>query len=57
MKKGNTELRDKIQNALYELKEEEKLAEISEKWFGKRYGNCKIIGGKKSEYRRNMECN
>ena len=34
-KKGNTELRDKIQNALYELKEEGKLTEISEKWFGK----------------------
>lgn len=33
-KKGNTELRDKVQNALEELKEEGTLAEISEKWFG-----------------------
>lgn len=34
-KQGNTELRDKIQNALYELNKEGKLEEISEKWFGK----------------------
>ncbi len=34
-KQGNTELRDKIENALYELKEEGTLTEISEKWFGK----------------------
>lgn len=34
-KQGNTELRDKIQNALYELDEEGVLKEISEKWFGK----------------------
>lgn len=34
-KQGNTELRDKIQNALYELKKEGKLAEISNRWFGK----------------------
>lgn len=33
-KKGNTELKDKIQNALYELNEEGVLKEISEKWFG-----------------------
>lgn len=33
-KKGNTELRDKVQNALYELKKEGTLKEISEKWFG-----------------------
>lgn len=34
-KQGNTELRDKIQNALVKLNTEEKLLEISEKWFGK----------------------
>lgn len=33
-KQGNTELRDKIQNALYELKADGTLKEISEKWFG-----------------------
>ena len=33
-KKGNIELRDKIQNALYELNEDGTLKEISEKWFG-----------------------
>ncbi len=33
-KQGNTDLRDKIQNALYELKREGKLTEISNKWFG-----------------------
>lgn len=33
-KKGNTELRDKVQNALYELKKEGTLKQISEKWFG-----------------------
>lgn len=31
---GNTELRDKIQNTLYELKKDGTLKEISEKWFG-----------------------
>lgn len=34
-KKGNTELRDKVQDALYELKEDGTLEEISIKWFGK----------------------
>ncbi len=34
-KQGNTELRDRIQNALYELNDEGVLKEISEKWFGK----------------------
>lgn len=34
-KQGNTELRDRIQNALYELKREGVLEDISEKWFGK----------------------
>lgn len=33
-KQGNTELRDKIQNALYELKKDGTLKQISEKWFG-----------------------
>lgn len=33
-KQGNTELRDKIQNALYELKSDGTLKRISEKWFG-----------------------
>lgn len=33
-KQGNTELRDKIQNALYELKLDGTLKQISEKWFG-----------------------
>ncbi len=33
VKKGNTELRDKIQNALDELEAEGKTAEISTKWF------------------------
>lgn len=33
-KQGNTELRDKIQNALYELKADGTLKQISEKWFG-----------------------
>lgn len=34
-KKGNTELKDKIQRALYKLEKEGKLDEISTKWFGK----------------------
>lgn len=34
-KKGNTELKDKVENALSELKAEGKVKEISEKWFGK----------------------
>lgn len=34
VKKGNTELRDEINQGLKELKEEGKLKEISEKWFG-----------------------
>ena len=33
-KKGNEELRDKVETALKELKEEGKLAEIATKWFG-----------------------
>lgn len=33
-KKGNTELKDKVEKAIAELKEEEKVKEISEKWFG-----------------------
>ena len=33
-KKGNTELKDKIENAIAELKAEGKVKEISEKWFG-----------------------
>lgn len=33
-KQGNTELKDKIQDALEELEKEGKLKEISEKWFG-----------------------
>lgn len=33
-KQGNTELRDKIQNALYELKADGSLKQISENWFG-----------------------
>ena len=33
-KKENTELRDKVQNTLEELKEEGVLKQISEKWFG-----------------------
>ncbi len=33
-KKGNTELRDTVEKALYELKKEGKLTEISQKWFG-----------------------
>ena len=33
-KQGNTELRDKIQNTLYELKKDGTLKEISKKWFG-----------------------
>ncbi len=33
-KKGNTELKDKIENAIDELREEGVLKEISEKWFG-----------------------
>lgn len=33
-KQGNTELRDKIQNALYELKKDGTLSKISENWFG-----------------------
>lgn len=34
-KLGNDELKDKIQNTLYELKKDGILREISEKWFGK----------------------
>lgn len=34
-KKGNIELKDKIEKALDELKQEGKLKELSEKWFGK----------------------
>ncbi len=34
-KLGNDELKDKIQNTLYELKKDGTLKEISEKWFGK----------------------
>ncbi len=34
VKKGNTELRDKIQNALNELDQEGKITEICKKWFG-----------------------
>ncbi|MBP3708021.1 MAG: amino acid ABC transporter substrate-binding protein [Clostridia bacterium] len=34
-KKGNTELKDKIQDALYKLKDQGKLDVISNKWFGK----------------------
>lgn len=33
-KKGNIELKDKVENAIKELKDEGKLKEISEKWFG-----------------------
>lgn len=33
-KKGNTQLKDKIEKAIEELREEGKLKEISEKWFG-----------------------
>ena len=33
-KKGNTELKDKVENAIAELKAEGKVKEISEKWFG-----------------------
>lgn len=34
-KKGNIELKDKVEKALDELKQEGKLKELSEKWFGK----------------------
>lgn len=34
-KKGNVELKDKVEKALDELKQEGKLKELSEKWFGK----------------------
>lgn len=34
-KKGNIELKNKIENAVLELKKEGKVKEISEKWFGK----------------------
>ena len=34
-KLGNDELKDKIQNTLYELKKDGTLKQISEKWFGK----------------------
>lgn len=40
-KKGNTELRDKVQNALNELAQEGVVAEISEYWFGE---DLTIIG-------------
>ena len=33
-KKGNTELKDKIEKAIAELKAEGKVKEIAEKWFG-----------------------
>ena len=33
-KKGNTELRDKVQNALSKITKEGKAETISEKWFG-----------------------
>ena len=33
-KKGNTELKDKVENAITELKAEGKVKEIAEKWFG-----------------------
>ena len=33
-KKGNTELKDKVENAIAELKAEGKVDEIAEKWFG-----------------------
>ncbi|SFK47712.1 amino acid ABC transporter substrate-binding protein, PAAT family [Lachnospiraceae bacterium KH1T2] len=33
-KKGNTELRDKVNNALQEMAEDGTMAKISEKWFG-----------------------
>ena len=33
-KKGNTDLKDKVENALNELREEGKLKELSEKWLG-----------------------
>ncbi len=33
-KKGNTELKDKVEKAIAELKEEGKVKEIAEKWFG-----------------------
>jgi polar amino acid transport system substrate-binding protein len=33
-KKGNTELRDKVNNALQEMTEDGTMAKISEKWFG-----------------------
>lgn len=34
-KKGNIELKEKVENAILELKQEGKMKEISEKWFGK----------------------
>ena len=34
-KKGNTELRDKVQGALDEMAADGTMAEISEKWFGR----------------------
>lgn len=34
-KKGNTELKDRIQETLYKLRKEGKLDDISKKWFGK----------------------
>lgn len=34
-KKGNTELRDKVQNALEEMAKDGTMAKISEEWFGK----------------------
>lgn len=40
-KKGNLELKEKVDKALYELKEDGTLAEISEKWFGE---NLIIVG-------------
>ena len=34
-KKGNTELRDKVQSTLEEMAEDGTLQEVSEKWFSK----------------------
>lgn len=35
LKKGNTELRDKLQAVLYEMKKDGTMSEISNEWFGK----------------------
>lgn len=34
-KKGNIELKDKVEQAIEEIRQEGKLSEISIKWFGK----------------------